>query len=470
MSCFVLKIFATVKALLLKFEVNRGVLYSLLTHGWSALAGPVSMLVIAYWLSAEEQGFYYTFSSVLAMQIFVELGLATVIVQVASHEWAFLQHDKNGKISGEPRALSRLASLMRFALRWYFVSGLFIMLGLNVGGYFFFMAKPHPEIAWQMPWFALCCVAGLALMMSPFFSIIEGCNQIASIYSFRFVQGVVSTMVVIVSMLLGYGLYALAISALVRFASGVVFIGWKQYDFICQLLTTKVTERINWLKEVWPFQWRIGVSWMSGYFIFSIFTPVMFYYHGAKVAGQMGMTWSIVSMIEVVSYAWINTRMPQFGILIAKQQYEELDSLFGRLFLITVGIAAACALIAWLLIYSVHALNLRIADRLLPILPVTLFLMHRVFNVMLSDMAFYLRAHKKEPMMIPSVISALLAGVSTWLLGASYGPTGAAAGFLALVIVWGLPSCYVVFAHCRKKWHVKASPIGTDHSVSETVL
>lgn len=445
--------FIKAKELLRKLEVNRAVFHSIMSIGWSALAGPLTMLIIAYWLTAEQQGYYYTFSSVLVLQIFVELGLATVIVQVTSHEWAFLKRDANGKISGDTRALSRLASLARFALRWYFVCGIIVMGVLSVGGYLFFMAKPHPEISWQMPWFSLCFVAGLALMMSPLFSIIEGCNQVASIYSFRFVQGVLSSLAVIVSMLLGLGLYALAIAALMRIASGVVFISWKHYNTIFQLLTFQIVDRINWSKEVWPFQWRIGISWLSGYFIFSIFTPVMFYYHGAKVAGQMGMTWAIVSMIGSVSYPWITTRMPQLGILIAHHQYAELDRLFSRLFRITVGIAAVLSLVVWLLIYGLHLSDLKIGDRLLSMLPVTLLLIHRILNVMIDDMALYLRAHKREPMMIPSVVGAILAGTSTWLLGAAYGPTGAAAGFLALGIIWGMPSCLFIFFRCRKKWH-----------------
>jgi len=443
--------------LLQRLEVNRGVFYSILSLGWSALSGPGLMLVIAYWLSAEEQGFYYTFSSVLALQVFVELGLAIVIVQVASHEWAFLNRDESGNINGEVRSLSRLASLIKFSLKWYFVSGLIVMVGLSVGGYFFFMAKPYPGIAWQMPWLALCFVAGLAMMMSPFYSVIEGCNQIASIYSFRFVQGVLSTLAIIASMLLGFGLYALAISALVRFTAGALFIGWKHLNFIHRLLISEITERINWIKEVWPFQWRIGISWLSGYFIFSLFTPVMFYYHGPQVAGQMGMTWAVITMVELISYSWINTRMPQFGILIAKHKYAELDRLFKKLFLITVGIAVVCSLIVWILIYLVKTSNLKIGDRLLPMLPLTIFLLHRIINIMIGDMALYLRAHKSEPMMMPSLISAILAGTSTWLLGAAYGPIGAAAGFLAIGIVWGLPSCYFVFSTCREKWHKETS-------------
>ena len=142
--------------------------YSVLTTGWSAFAGLLTILVIAYWLSADEQGFYYTFSSVLALQVFVELGLTTVIIQVTSHEWAFLTHDENGKIRGDERVLSRLASLLRFSLKWYFVCGIVVIFLLSSGGYIFFLTRPHPEIEWQIPWLALCFVAGLTLMLSPF--------------------------------------------------------------------------------------------------------------------------------------------------------------------------------------------------------------------------------------------------------------------------------------------------------------
>jgi hypothetical protein len=45
-------------------------------------------------LTAVEQGFYYTFGSVLALQVFVKLGLVTVIVQMASHEWNFPKNDR----------------------------------------------------------------------------------------------------------------------------------------------------------------------------------------------------------------------------------------------------------------------------------------------------------------------------------------------------------------------------------------
>lgn len=440
-------------SVLRRFEVNRAVFFSVLTQGWSALAGPATMLVIAHWLTAVEQGFYYTFSSVLALQVFVELGLVTVIVQVASHEWAFLKRESDGRISGDSRALSRLASLLRFALKWYAVSGLLVIIGLSVGGFVFFSAKPHPEVAWQWPWFALCGVAGLALIMSPIFSVIEGCNQVASIYSFRFTQGILNSLAVIVSLFLGMGLYALAIAALMRFMCGLIFIAWKHRVFIRQILTSEITERINWHGDVWPFQWRIGVSWISVFFTWSILTPVMFYYHGPKVAAQMGMTLAMVIAIETLSWAWINTRMPHFGMLIARRQFAELDRLFLRIFWITLSLATVCSLGVLELVYWLQARHLPLGERMLPLLPTILLLVQRIMNVAFSDMAFYLRAHKQEPLIITWLITALLTGLSTLTLGGYYGPTGAAGGLLAVTLIWTLPACFYVFRRCRTLWH-----------------
>jgi O-antigen/teichoic acid export membrane protein len=68
-------------------------------------------------------------------------------------------------------------------------------------------------------------------------------------------------------------------------------------------------------------------------------------------------------------------------------------------------------------------------------------------------MAWYLRAHKREPMMLPSLIGGILAGLSTWVLGEKYGPTGAAAGFLALGIFFVLPVTAAVFISCKRAWH-----------------
>ncbi len=431
-------------------EIDRAVISNILTQAWTALSGPMTMLVISKKLSETEQGFYYTFSSVLALQVFVELGLVTVIIQMASHEWAFLQLGKDGAIVGRQSSFSRVACLLRFACKWYGLAAVLLIVGLNIGGWVFFSSATRIEVHWQSPWIALCSLAGVALMMSPFFSILEGCNQVSSVYTFRLLQGALSTLAVIGSIYIGLGLYALAISALVRLIAGFIFIFWRHRNFFRQLLSAQISDRVSWKDEVWPFQWRLAISWLSGYFIFSLFTPVMFYYHGAKVAGQMGMTLATVAVIESFAYALLSAKAPLFGSLIARKEFKELDSVFLRVLRLGVMSAIITSILLLVAVYVLQLTYPRLADRLLSLPIIILFICSRLINVVINAMALYLRAHKSEPLMMISLGAAVLVGFSTWVLGSRYGPAGAAIGFLVITVAWSFPGCLYSFNIHRK--------------------
>lgn len=66
--------------------MDRAVFYGFLTRIWGIAAAPVTALLIAGKFTPQIQGYYYTFTNLLSLQIFVELGLGTVIIQFASHE------------------------------------------------------------------------------------------------------------------------------------------------------------------------------------------------------------------------------------------------------------------------------------------------------------------------------------------------------------------------------------------------
>src|ERR1700712_5391903 len=70
--------------------LDRAVVFTILARGWSSLAGIATLLLIARFLSSAEQGYYYTFGSLVALQMLFELGFSFVILQMASHESAHL--------------------------------------------------------------------------------------------------------------------------------------------------------------------------------------------------------------------------------------------------------------------------------------------------------------------------------------------------------------------------------------------
>src|SRR5438045_8803150 len=89
--------------------LDRAVGFSVLARFWSSAAGLVTVALIARFLSPPEQGYYYTFGSLVALQIIFELGFSFVILQLASHERANLTISNASEISGDATAHGRLA-------------------------------------------------------------------------------------------------------------------------------------------------------------------------------------------------------------------------------------------------------------------------------------------------------------------------------------------------------------------------
>ena len=84
---------------------------------------------------------------------------------------------------------------------------------------------------------------------------------------------------------------------------------------------------IHWNREVWPFQWRIAVSWMCSYFIAQVFIPIIFALRGPVEAGQIGMSLSITGYMASLVLPWISTKATPFGRMIAERQFQGLDRL-----------------------------------------------------------------------------------------------------------------------------------------------
>lgn len=448
------------KRLLRKAEVDRAVFFGVSAKIWGIVAGPVTAIIIATQFTPELQGYYFTFGTILALQVFVELGLGTVIVQFASHEWSRLDIDHSGHIVGNRDALSRLASIAKLALKWYLLGGIIVTLGLGIGGYIFFSGSPDTSVNWIAPWFVLSLITGISIFLVPIWSLLEGCNQVSRLYTYRFLQGIITSISAWIAIMLGAELWTASISSIVSLICAVIFLRSRYWYFLKTLLHSHIRgEHISWRDDMWPMQRRIALSWISGYFAFSLFVPVMFKYHGPVVAGQMGMTWSLINAMGAISTSWVLPNVPRFGMLIAQKKYEELDSLFWRITKIVVGVTILIAFAIWFSVYMLNALDfhlaIRLASRLLPPLPTGLFLLAQVLLIASIPFSSYLRAHKKEPLMFLSVLQGLLTGLSTLLLGKYYSATGAAIGYLSINMLL-IPFVILIWYRCRAKWHTKS--------------
>jgi uncharacterized membrane protein len=220
------------------------------------------------------------------------------------------------------------------------------------------------------------------------------------------------------------------------------------------LLAYPVREHaVAWRAEIWSFQWKIAVSWLAGYFIYQLFSPVLFAYQGPVAAGQMGMSMSIAAAVGSVGLAWMSTKASPFGALVARGKFRELDRIFFKTLwqstvVVTVGAAAL------LTIYIVAAPYYpKIALRILPPWVLGLLLLNTIMNHVVCSQALYLRAHKQEPFYVQAIISAVLIGVCTLFLGRYYGASAVVVGVFAQGILFAVPYATYIFVTKRKLWH-----------------
>lgn len=423
--------------------------------------GVGTVFFIATFLSEIEQGFYYAFGSILALQVFFEFGLTGIITQYFSHEAIHLKLNGNARYAGDVIHLSRLASLIRLFVKWYAILSIICLFLLTAAGFIYFNkygSAQSETVNWEGPWILLCIATAIKLFQAPLSSGLQGLGYVKDISKIGFLQQILVPIVSWGGLALGLNLYVLGIGYIL----GVII--WFTYTYkhkllkiLLNLYKENIIEKVDYWKEIFPYQWKIALSWVSGYFIFQLFVPVLFATEGAAVAGQMGLTLQALSAVQALSLCWINTKVPLLSGYIAQKDFSTLD----RVFSLTVKqMATVCTVllisflsVVWILKLTQLSINGNIfGNRFLDYIPLILMCIPVYLNQYTGAWATYLRCHKQEPFLILSIVTGLLCLCSTYFLGKAYGLYGMTVGY-CLIQFGSMIWANRIFNSKRKQWH-----------------
>lgn len=447
--------FSKVKEVLAKVGVDGAIALTILTRVIQAGGGVLSIAFIAKFLSPYEQGYYYTFASVLAIQVFFELGLSSIITQYTAHEFVHLKWGEDFTLTGDAVHQSRLSSLLRFCVKWFgLIAIILFFILLAVGFYFFSKYNNVLNIEWKKPWIILCLTTSLNLFIDPILAFFDGLNEVKDMARVRLIQKGINIILLFVFFVLGFKLYSSALASLVAIIINYIqILLTKRYQFLKTIWFSKGEWRVNYFEEIFPYQWRIALSWVSGYFIFQLFNPILFATEGAIVAGQMGMTLQALNGISSISMSWISTKVPVFSQYIAKKDYQTLDNTFNTAL---AGLLKVNMIL--LVIFNVGVVFLKLehfkfSDRFLPLLPTIILSTICFINQLVFSWATYLRCHKSEPFLVQSIVFGALVSISTVVLGKQYGLIGIVGGYGFLTLFISLIWSYFLFVNKKKLWH-----------------
>ncbi len=444
-----------------KLGLDGSVSYTFLARVVSIVGSTGMVLLITHFLSSVEQGYYYTLISLVSLQMVFELGFSFVVQQLAAHECVHLQLHANGSISGDTVAHARLASTLQLCLRWYTLAAVLMGVVLAPFGLVFFSrhaTENGAQVAWLAPWLLAVTVSMAGLWLTPYYSILEGCGYVRAVAALRLRQAAVSAALAWLAMLLHHGLYAPTMVILGQVVTGAAFLATRRRLLVGLLRHPVGQQTIHWNQEVWPFQWRIGVSWMCSYFTVQVFIPIIFMARGAVEAGKMGMTLSITGYMTGLVLPWISTKATPFGNMIACREFQKLD----RLFLRTLGQSMAIFCMIALAAVSGAALLPMVAPRLaMRMVSPGLFAVlvcASGASCMMQGVAILLRSFKREPFLVQSLAVATLTLLLALLTARHWGNTGAALSYLSATGGVGLPSAFFIFMRARKNYLTNGVP------------
>lgn len=323
--------------------------------------------------------------------------------------------------------------------------------------------KPHfggVHFAW--PWLLVVVASSLTFQIDPIFSFLEGCGYVREVARTRFRQSMLSTALGWSVFLLHRGLFAPGFFILGQAFGGSYFVFTKRHLLLPLLRHATEKFRIDWSSEVWPFQWRIAVSWLAGFLSTQLFVPTIMNARGPVEAGRLGMSLNVCATLTTLSISWMYTKASPFGQMISRKEYRKLDHVFLRTLLQSTGAATLSCVLVWAAIMWLGTRGIRLHDvplasRLLPPVPLAMLFFGTVANVIVIGEALYIRAHKQEKFMVNSILGAIYCIPVAFVVGRMQTHHGGS---------WGIAACYALgsaviglgygtytFFKWRRIWH-----------------
>jgi hypothetical protein len=429
--------------------IDGAVSAAIATRLWSGLAGIVTLVAIARFLDPVEQGFYYAFWSLIALQSFAELGMLVVVVAVASHDWARLSLDDRGALAGPPAHVARLVALARFVAAWFSVLAIVFVVVAGLAGLVFLGRSEYPGMSWRTPWIATIVLSGLILLLNAGLALLEGCNQVRSVNRLRLGQAVISSAVLWAALYLGYGLWSIPAMLATSAATGLGFVSWRYRRFLGSIAAHRGASTFSWRSDIWPMQWPLALQGAAAYFMYSLIVPVTFEFSGAEAAGRIGMALQIGMAIGGIASTWLTVKMPRMGMHFARGQFGEFESLWRRSSTASVVAVAAGSVAIAVAAILIEDAGTPIAARLPSLADLLLVMAWICCGQVMLCMATYWRAMKRELTGPWGAIPGVVTGAAVWLGGRLAGTTGSVLGALAVALFLTLPLGLLYFRRAR---------------------
>jgi hypothetical protein len=260
----------------------------------------------------------------------------------------------------------------------------------------------------QNSWRFFCGALAIQLAMSIQITIYEAIGKILEVAIIRVLQ----SLIFITILYLGSKNFQIGIEALPWAIIGSVIPGifWLLLIFYRNININKNTvSEIKWKKDIYPLQWRVGVSWISGYFIFQ--APIIYIYKniGPVEAGQLGLSLQIFQAITSFASLILTTKTKQWAKLSINKKINELKNDYWRVAIISIGFVLMISIVLRVLGEVNPYITEAYLSRIVGTENWIVLTMASIANQLFFSMNYFFRAQGREPLWFVAAMSGIAA-------------------------------------------------------------
>ncbi|HEX7546947.1 MAG TPA: hypothetical protein VF368_09480 [Gemmatimonadaceae bacterium] len=421
-----------------------------------ALAGaPVTLYLAATRLPPDEQGWYFVAINIVAFAQFCELGLGTIIVQFASHEWPRLRWGGGGELEGDAGGLDSIGALLFTATRWFAAAAFVLVLIAGIGGVLIFGgALGGSRLLFAVSWCGFVVLTALYLVAIPFICVSEGCGDLLAVQRMRAWQAAAILIALWTGIVVSGPLTAACLAAAVQLVVAVAWLVGRHRGLLRAprrppaLLPDGAKQIVNRYRAE---QVRSAQLWIALWVTPQLLAPVLLRMRGGDEAGRLGVTLAVATAPLTLAIAWLHGRYPSFGAMVAEGRTREFDALARRATVEAASVFVAMSVTITGVVLLLPFVLPALAMRFLPPVSLLALMAGNLAGLLLQAMAGWLRAFRDEGIAAPIVGGAVAVVISSAVAGTLGGAQLMAAVFAAASLLIAVPLAGAHFLRVRRQ-------------------
>ncbi len=436
--------------------LDKSIMWGLFFLCWSFLAGPITSLIILIYFDAEFQGYFYTIVQLALLVQLGDMGLNTILLFLISRAYSKINKNKdvykNLQKNNSSKTLALVKLLYVYSLKIPFIIfPIIFLIGL------LYFDNSNKDLNYLLyTWLFLCIAVSIDLVTVFLIAKMEALDNVALSNKLKFIKVFVRSISLWFFLALGFKLDSIAFSTLISVLI-FLFLYLKYYkNFFLETWNRKKLDKIKWRKEIWPLQWRMAITWIFGaYILYNSNLIAVFYFLGPVDAGKFGIIFTICEAIFAVSYLWVQTSTPKITYLIAVKKFIEAKNMLVKKAIFAIAMTMFLGILLFIFLCFIKFYFPIYYERLLPVEFLPFLIFAGVFRHLIQSLTVFVRANKKEDLMLSYLMAGVLTIVLNWILIPTHGLFGVCISIFIVTMFIHLPTTVILFNLFIKKNKIK---------------